>query len=189
MNRTVIVVSLFVVSMFMPLNVVSTTQVPNAPKQTDDSPICIRNVTMSTGRLYNELVMFIDISYNYSFYGDERIIEQKCYLSLDNYTFLLAAHDSYDEGMLYANGTGSFRFKPPQSPTLPFDVQEGQILYGYVEVDTSNNSTYRTRIFSKEIIMTVIRPYFGLDSRLVLLICVIAAIPIVVCCIHKIQTH
>ncbi len=186
MNWTLVVVSLFAVSIFIPIDAVSSNQGQFTSKQVNESPIWMDNITMSIQYPYSEAVLNIYITYNYSFESDERMVDDKFYLSLDNITFFLAAHRALGEWDMGGNGSSGTTFKPPLSPTLPFDVQEGQTLYAYVEVTTTTDSTYRTQTISREIIMTVIRPYFGIHSGVFLLICIFAAIPILACCYVKI---
>ncbi|MGY5877345.1 MAG: hypothetical protein RTU30_16450, partial [Candidatus Thorarchaeota archaeon] len=87
-----------------------------------------------------------------------------------------------DPQLMPANGTNGFFFANSVGDPLPFDVQAGQILYGYVEVVTTD-STYRTHTFSREIPIDVLRSFlFRIPPWLFLVGGVVASIlPIVLC--------
>ncbi len=147
-------------------------------------------VWLTEVRLYgvnNDTDMFVDIYYNYSFDSLERIKEEKLYLSLDNDTFILSIHRNYDPELMPSNGTSGFFFANSVGDPLPFDVQEGQILYGYVEVITTD-STYRTKTFSEEIPITVIRSFlFRIPSWFFFWGGIIASIVPIILCIYLVM--
>ncbi len=59
-------------------------------------------------------------------------------------------------------------------------------MYGYAEISTTEDETYRTRTFSIEILLTIIRPYFGIPSGLFLLYAILASIPVIGFCYYLI---
>ena len=124
------------------------------PKDNLEPPITIANVNLYS--VSNGTDMFVDIEYNYNFTGEERITEEKLYLSLDNDTFILAIDRLYDPNLMNATGSSGFFFANSAGDPLPFDVQKGQTLYGYIEV-ISTERTYKTPIFAELIPLTVIR--------------------------------
>ena len=119
-----------------------------------ESPITITNVNLYS--VSNGTDMFVDIEYNYNFTGEERITEEKLHLSLDNDTFILAIDRLYDPNLMNATGSSGFFFANSVGDPLPFDVQKGQTLYGYIEV-ISTERTYKTPTFAELIPVTVIR--------------------------------
>ncbi|MGY5877156.1 MAG: hypothetical protein RTU30_15500, partial [Candidatus Thorarchaeota archaeon] len=82
MSRILVVVFLIVFVAIMPVDGLLTNQCHNTPKQVDDSAIWISEVSLTEGN--NGTDLYVDIYYNYSFDGLERILEEKLYLSLDN---------------------------------------------------------------------------------------------------------
>ncbi len=180
MNR--IIVLLFLVGIINTTSVMGSSSNPNMnlKQQNNEVPIWISEVKLT--EVNNGSDLFVDIYYNYSLDGSERIVEEKLFLSLDNVTFILAIHRNYDPELMPANGSSGFFFAHSVGDPLPFDIQEGQILYGYVEVITTD-STYRTLTFSRDIPITVLRSFlFRIPSWLLLVGGFAAsALPIALC--------
>ncbi|UCE09994.1 MAG: hypothetical protein JSW61_13635 [Candidatus Thorarchaeota archaeon] len=130
------------------------------------SPVWISEVDLVP--INNETDFFLDIYYGFQFEGDERITSETLYLSLDNNSFVSTVHRDVNPDLMSANGTSGFFFSNAAGDPLPFDVEKGQTLFGYVEV-TTTESSYRTEIFAEEIPVTVIRPFlFRIPSAVIL---------------------
>jgi hypothetical protein len=119
-----------------------------------DSPIWVSEVSLVP--INNNTDFFLDIYYEYLFEGNERTTSESLYLSLDNTSFVLAVNYDTDPDLMSASGTRGFFFSNAVGDPLPFDVEKGQTLFGYVEV-TTTDSSYRTETFAEEIPVTVIR--------------------------------
>ncbi len=180
MKRILVVVSLVVFAALIPVDGILTDQYSSTPKQIDDFGIWLSEVSLY--EVNNGTDLYVDIYYNYSFDGLERTVEEMLFLSLDNETFVRAIHRNYDPLLMPANGTNGFFFANSVGDPLPFDVQAGQILYGYVEVVTTD-STYRTNTFSEEISIDVLRSFlFRIPSGLFLIGGIAASVlPIILC--------
>jgi hypothetical protein len=126
----------------------------HTPKNNVESPITITTVNLYS--VHNDTDMFVDIEYIYNFTGEERITEEKLHLSLDDDTFILAIDRLYDPNLMNATGSSGFFFANSAGDPLPFDVQKGQTLYGYIEV-ISTERTYKTPTFAELIPVTVMR--------------------------------
>lgn len=144
-----------------------------------DSPIWVSEVSLAP--INNDTDFFLDIYYEYLFEGNERTTSDSLYLSLDNASFVLAVHYDTDPDLMSANGTRGFFLSNAVGDPLPFDVEEGQTLYGYVEV-TTTDSSYRTETFAEEVPVTVIRSLlFRIPGPVILLGgIVISILPVVV---------
>jgi hypothetical protein len=158
---------------------ISTGSVAFYSQTIQDTPVWISEVSLVP--INNDTDFFLDIYYGYLFGGNERTTSESLYLSLDNASFVLAMHYETDPDLMSANGTRGFFFSNAVGDPLPFDVEKGQTLYGYVEV-TTTESSYRTETFSEEIPVTVIRSFLFRIPSVVIIVGGIALsiIPIVV---------
>ncbi|MGY5853166.1 MAG: hypothetical protein RTU92_06335 [Candidatus Thorarchaeota archaeon] len=179
MKRILVVMSLVVFALLIPVDGILTDQY-STPKQVDDFGIWLSEVSIF--EVNNGTDLYVDIYYNYSFDGSERIVQEMLFLSLDNDTFIRAINRLYDPELMPANGTNGFFFAHSVGDPLPFDVLAGQILSGYIEV-VSTESTYRTQTFSKEIPIDVLRSFlFRIPSWLLLVGGIAASVlPIALC--------
>ncbi len=101
--------------------------------------------------------LFLEVHYEWNFTGDERLTRATLYLSLDNSTFLVGQQHEYNQSALQSNGSAMFWLANSIGDPLPFDVQVGQTLYGYVEFATTEN-IYQSEVYLQEIPLSLERP-------------------------------
>ncbi|MHA2140404.1 MAG: hypothetical protein ACXADC_04860 [Candidatus Thorarchaeota archaeon] len=120
-------------------------------------PVNVTEWRLQITEMNGRFDLMVDILYSYNFTEDERLTTASLFLSLDNESFIQAQKHEFDPELLPAIGTGGFFFANAVGDPLPFDVYEGDILYGYV-VFTTTTDTYTSPRVAHEIPIDVIRP-------------------------------
>jgi hypothetical protein len=121
-------------------------------------PVNVTDWQLLITEINGRLDLTVDIYYSYNFTDDERLVSAAVYLSLDNMSFLEAQKHEFDPELMPAAGTGGFYFANSIGDPLPFDVYQGDILYGEVQFHTTR-MIYRLPAFASEIPIDVIRPF------------------------------
>ena len=122
-------------------------------------PVNVTDWKLQVTEINGRLDLMVDILYSYNFTDDERLTTAMLFLSLDNETFIQAQKHEFDPELMPATGTGGFYFANAIGDPLPFDVYQGELLYGYVEF-TTTSKTYTSPRVALEIPIDVIRPFF-----------------------------
>ncbi|MFW9887603.1 MAG: hypothetical protein ACFFER_05435 [Candidatus Thorarchaeota archaeon] len=121
-------------------------------------PVNVTDWKLQVTEINGRLDLMVDILYSYNFTNDERLTTAALFLSLDNETFTQAQRHDFDPEQMSATGEGGFFFSNAIGDPLPFDVYQGNILYGYVEF-TTTSETYVSPRVALEIPIDVIRPF------------------------------
>lgn len=132
----------------------------------ETSPVIVTKFNLTYSE-YNEDV-YLDVMYEYDFQDEERLTDATLYLSLDNDTYIIAQHHQFDPELMNASGEMGYWFANSIGDPLPFDIEEGQLLYGYVEFITTED-TYLSDVFVQTVPATVRRPWiFNIPSPIFL---------------------
>ena len=123
-----------------------------------DPPVNVTEWSLQITEINGRLDLMVDILYSYNFTDDERLTLAVLYLSLDNESFVQAQRHEFEPDLMPATGTGGFFFANAVGDPLPFDVYQGDTLYGYVEFATTIE-TYASPRVALEIPIDVIRPF------------------------------
>ncbi len=123
-----------------------------------DTPVNVTDWQLQITEINGRLDLMVDILYSYNFTDDERLTIAALFLSLDNESFVQAQLHEFDPALMPATGTGGFFFANAVGDPLPFDVYQGDILYGYIEF-TTTKETYISPRAALEIPIDVIRPF------------------------------
>ncbi|MFW9803006.1 MAG: hypothetical protein ACFFFC_10155 [Candidatus Thorarchaeota archaeon] len=121
-------------------------------------PVNVTDWKLQVTEINGRLDLMVDILYSYNFTDDERLTTAALFLSLDNETFIQAQKHDFDPELMSATGEGGFYFANAVGDPLPFDVYQGDILYGYVEF-TTTFETYVSPRVALEIPIDVIRSF------------------------------
>jgi hypothetical protein len=121
-------------------------------------PVNVTDWKLQIADINGRLDLMIDILYSYNFSDDEKLTSAALFLSLDNVSFVQAQKHDFDPSLMPSIGTGGFYFANAFGDPLPFDVYQGNILYGYVEF-TTTAETYISPLFVNEVPIDVIRPF------------------------------
>ncbi|MFW9845789.1 MAG: hypothetical protein ACFFD6_03490 [Candidatus Thorarchaeota archaeon] len=157
--------------------------------QTESSPpIEVTEWRLEVGDFNGRSDLFVDVIYSYNFTDDERLTQATLYLSLDNESFVQAQKHEFDPALMDPVGSGGFYFANAAGDPLPFDVYQGDILYGYVEF-TTTTEMYTSPYAANEIPIDVIRPFlFRIPAELYLiggLVASILPIAIIAYCVTR----
>jgi hypothetical protein len=123
-----------------------------------DPPVNVTEWRLQITEMNGRLDLMVDIIYSYNFTDDERLTIAALFLSLDNESFVQAQKHEFDPELMPATGTEGFFFANAVGDPLPFDVYQGNILYGYVEF-TTTAEMYTSAMVALEIPIDVIRPF------------------------------
>ena len=103
--------------------------------------------------------LVVDIHYQIDYNASVEQIKIRLYVSLDNDSFTQGFIHEYDTSLLNETTIEAFfSYSNAIGDPLPFDVQEGQTLNAYIEVETENG-VIQSDIVSEIIPIDVTRPW------------------------------
>jgi hypothetical protein len=113
--------------------------------------------TMDLLMMDSDLV--VDIHYQIDYNTSVEQIEIRLYVSLDNDSYVQGFIHKYDTSLLNETTIDAFfSYSNAIGDPLPFDVQEGQTLNTYIEVETENG-VIQSAVVSEIIPIDVTRPW------------------------------
>jgi hypothetical protein len=134
--------------------------------------------------------LIIDIQYQIEYNSSVEGIEISLYLSLDNESYIEGFKHTYDTSLLNESTIDAFfSYSNVIGDPLPFNVQEGQTLYVYVEVETEYG-VIQSDVISGVIPMDVTRPWlFNIPSSVFIIAAIVFTVAPCICIGFLVQSY
>lgn len=168
-GRNRVLITFIVLLLFMHINVNQLVESDFKITQESVDVLSLDNATISTD-LFNT---YLEVGYTRFQFGPNVVVDNvTLFLSLDNVSWLEVKTQEFEIDNGFCNGTGVFRIDNSLIQPFPFDVEQNEILYIYLERELWREGflgfyVYRTASIAIVVIHAIVRSWiFTIDWRI-----------------------